>query len=215
MNIRYRIKKILKHPIAIVIVALLARGFLSTLSATMRFQVKGREHVDALQGSAIVCFWHGRLVMMPYITDRKRRINLLSSQHSDGKLIAQIQKGYNTNIIYGSSSKGGFLALREFFRAKKRGEIIAITPDGPRGPARKVAGLIIEIAKKLDIPIIPVTFSCNKYKTVRSWDSMMVPKPFSKGLFIIGKPVKYETVAELEDALNKITDEADSAFKTL
>ena len=215
MNIRYKIKKILKHKTSIVIVALLARAFLATLHKTMRFKVIGKEHAENLQGSAIVCFWHGRLVMMPYVTDRKRRINLLASQHSDGRLIAEIQKGYNTNIIYGSSSKGGFLALREFFRAKKRGEIIAITPDGPRGPARKVAGLTIEIAKKLDIPIIPVTFSCSKYKTVRSWDSMMIPKPFSKGIFIIGKPVKYDSIAELETALNEITDEADSAFKTL
>jgi lysophospholipid acyltransferase (LPLAT)-like uncharacterized protein len=78
-----------------------------------------------------------------------------------------------------------------------------------------VAGLSIEIAKKLDIPIIPVTFSCSRYKTVRSWDSFMIPKPFSKGIFVFGEAKKFETAKELETALNKITDEADSAFKTL
>jgi len=215
MNIRYKLKKLLKLKIAIVVVAFLVNLILRTLRASLNCKIIGKSTFDNLSGPAIVCFWHGRMMMMPFLIEKKHKINLLSSMHSDGQLAAQIQKNFGVNIIYGSSSKGGFKAMREFFRVKERGEIIVMTPDGPRGPARKIGGAIIEIAKKLDIPIIPVTFSCSRYKTARSWDSLMIPKPFSRGVFIIGEAKKFETAEELESALNKITDEADSAFKTL
>ena len=215
MNIRYKLKKLLKLKIVILIVAFLISSILRVLRASMSCKIIGKEYFDNLSGGAIICFWHGRMAMMPFLIEKQHKFNLLSSSHSDGQLAAQIQKSFGTNIIFGSSSNGGFSAMREFFRVKQRGEIIVMTPDGPRGPARKVGGAIVKIAKKLDIPIIPVTFSCNKYKTVRSWDSLMLPKPFSKGVFIIGEVKKYENSAELEAALNKITDEADATFKTI
>jgi lysophospholipid acyltransferase (LPLAT)-like uncharacterized protein len=215
MQIRYKLKKLMKQKIVILIVAFLISWILRILYSSLSCRIVGKDAFDNISGAAIVCFWHGRMVMMPFLVDKKHKINLLSSSHSDGQFVAQIQKHFGTNIIFGSSSNGGFSAMREFFRVKQRGEIIVMTPDGPRGPARKVGGAIVKIAKKLDIPIIPVTFSCNKYKTVQSWDSLMLTKPFSRGIFIIGEAKRYESEAELEAALNKITDEADSAFKTL
>ena len=215
MKIRYKLKKLLKLKIVILIVAFLTSLILRVLRASISFKIAGKENFDNLSGGAIVCFWHGRMAMMPFLVQKQHKINLLSSKHSDGQLAAQIQKNFGMNIIFGSSSNGGFSAMREFFRVKERGEIIVMTPDGPRGPARKIGGAIVEIAKKLDIPIIPVTFSCDRYKTVQSWDSLMLPKPFSKGIFIIGEAKKFESDAELEAELNKITDEADATFKTI
>lgn len=215
MNIKYQLKKLSKSPTGIIIIAFFVFVYLRFLRLTTRCKIVNEENLYKTTGSAILCFWHGRLLMMPSISPRGREINVLISQHSDGKLIAAVQRNFGFNVVVGSTSNGGVSALREFLRIRQREEIIVITPDGPRGPAKKVGGAIIEIAKKLDIPIIPVTFSCNKYKKINSWDSLMIPKPFGRGVFIVGETKIYKNAEELETELNKITDEADSAFKTI
>lgn len=215
MNIRQQLKKLFKLDITIKIVARLIRVALSLLYLTMRCKMVGNQDLAGREGSFILSFWHGRLLMMPNVAGKGHRVSVLVSFHADGRLIAEVQKCYNFKVIYGSSSKGGLSALRQIFRVVKNGEILAITPDGPRGPARKIGGEIIEIAKILDIPIIPVTFACDRFFKVNSWDKLLVPKPFAKGIFIFGEPKKYASNEELEQALNQITDEADIAVKNL
>lgn len=193
--------------------------YVRLIGLTMQTKVVGVENFDAANKNGeqpiMFCLWHGRLLMAPLFIPKAPKTNSLISKHTDGKILASIQKRFNIGIIEGSTSKGGVSAIREILRAIKRKELLAITPDGPRGPARKVGGLSIEIAKKLDIPIIPVTFSCNKFRTASSWDKMMIPKLFSKGIFMMGEAKKFESAEALEVALNSLTDEADRAVKTL
>lgn len=126
--------------------------------------------------------------------------------------------GYGTiRATRGSKGKGkgGLKAIKEMMKAKKDNIPIAITPDGPKGPARIVGGNVVEIAKMLDLPIIPVTFSTKNAKVLRTWDRMVIAKPFGKGVFIIGEPIPPSRADELEDRMNAITDEADLVAKTL
>ncbi len=219
MKIKRHIKKFLKSDFAVQTAGFLVANYVRLVGLTMRVEQRGIENFVAAnkdgEQPVMFCLWHGRLFMTPLYIPKTVKTNSLISKHSDGRLLASIQKRFNIGIIEGSTSKGGLSAIREILRAIKRKEMLAITPDGPRGPARKVSGLSIEIAKKLDIPIIPVTFSCSRFKTVNSWDKLMIPKLFSKGIFMMGEAKKFESADELETALNKLTDEADNAFKTV
>ena len=40
-----------------------------------------------------------------------------------------------------------------------------------------------------DTPIIPLVWATNKFKLVNSWDSFVIPYPFSKGVYSFGKPI--------------------------
>jgi lysophospholipid acyltransferase (LPLAT)-like uncharacterized protein len=78
------------------------------------------------------------------------------------------------------------------------------------------------VARFTGLPIIPVTFSAAPARRLRSWDRTLLPKLFSKGVFIYGNPVtvpRDATVALqeekrllLESELDRITDLADDTM---
>ena len=115
----------------------------------------------------ILAFWHGRLLMMPYLPHR-RGIRVLISMHRDGEIIARIVSHFGIRAVRGSTTRGSLSGVRGLLRALKEGGDIAITPDGPKGPAFKVQRGIIDIAKRTGLPIVPVSFSASKKKPLKA-----------------------------------------------
>ena len=85
-------------------------------------------------GPGDVIFWHGRLLMMPHVWRAGVPMNMLISQHRDGRLIADTIAHFGLGSVAGSSSKGGAAAVRQIVKAIRAGEYAGVTPDGPRGP---------------------------------------------------------------------------------
>lgn len=167
----------------------------------------------------ILAFWHGRLLLMPYVWDRRQKINMLISAHRDGQLIAKTVRHLSIDTIEGSSTRGGSQALRAMLKSLKSGVSIGITPDGPRGPRMRVSDGIISVAKLSGARIIPATFASEKRRYVNSWDRFLVALPFSKGVFIWGDPLVVDKKADaqeletarllLETAMNDLQAKAD------
>lgn len=167
----------------------------------------------------ILCFWHGRLLMMPKIWNHAHAIHMLISQHRDGQLIARTVAHFGIETVAGSSSKGGTAALRSMLGALKRGECVGITPDGPRGPRMRASDGIVSLARLSGVPIIPATYSASPAWALGSWDRFLIPAPFSRGIFLWGHPITVERDAKgedleaaraaVEEVLNRLTAEAD------
>jgi len=136
--------------------------------------------------SVIFSFWHNRIFYAAYfIYSRLFRkgypLMALISQSKDGKLIARVVELWGGKVARGSTSKGGKEAMFQMLRAiRKEGYSVVTTPDGPRGPKYHFQEGTIALAQMTGIEIIPVTFSAEKYWQLRSWDSFIIPKPFSK-----------------------------------
>ena len=164
----------------------------------------------------ILAFWHGTLLLMVHAFKSEKRTFLVSF-HRDGELITRVIKKFGIEATRGSTTKGGTKALLSLVRRARHGYSIAFTPDGPRGPQRKVQQGIIELARISSIPIIPVGFWAGRAKKLNSWDSFIVPYPFSKVAFCYGKPIfvseenKKKAVKVLEEALNEAEEKAKSA----
>jgi hypothetical protein len=211
----------MKSKLVISLAASLIAFLMRFLKLTNKWSWLNSERLEIAKTQPVIfAFWHGRLLMIPPFRPKGAKINVLISHHSDGALIARVQSKFGIGTIRGSTSKdgknkGGLVAIREIMRAIKNNECLAITPDGPRGPARKVSGNIVEIAKKLELPIIPVTYSCTKFWQLKTWDGFVIPKPFGKGVFAIGEVIPFERAEELEEEMNKLTLEADFAVKNL
>ena len=65
-----------------------------------------------------------------------RRTNLITliSRSKDGRVLGKIAELFGVTVTYGSSSRGGSVALREMIKlAKAKNMDCGITPDGPRG----------------------------------------------------------------------------------
>ena len=200
----------------------LGAGYIRLVHFTGRWRVVGGE-IPAEYWNAgkpfILCFWHGRLLMMPYVWDRSRSSHMLISQHRDGQLIARTIGHFGFETIVGSSSHGGARALRSMVKALAAGDCVGITPDGPRGPRMRADNGIVTVARLSGVPVIPVAYSINRGQLLGTWDRFLIAWPFSRGVIVWGEPIHLardadEATAELirqriENNLNAITAEAD------
>ena len=131
----------------------------------------------------ILAFWHNQLMMISYCWNSENKINILASGHSDGRFGAIVGKYFKLNNIPTSSDKKS-ISLKPIFTLLKNSNYIGITPDGPRGPNQKVSDGIIKISKATQVPIIPIGFASSKFRKLKSWDSFLITKPFSKCAFV-------------------------------
>ncbi|HXE32090.1 MAG TPA: lysophospholipid acyltransferase family protein [Terriglobales bacterium] len=128
---------------------------------------------------AIYVFWHRVLLPIAYIA-RGRGFGVLVSQHFDGEMISQAAARLGYRLFRGSSTRGGADALQEMTAALEAGHPIALTVDGPRGPAFVAKGGAIQLARATGAPIYALHVSPRSCWTARSWDRFQIPKPFSR-----------------------------------
>ena len=142
--------------------------------------------------SCIFCFWHNRLLIMPYVYQRyrgKKNMCAMASRSRDGECISDVLKGFGFEVARGSSSRGGEAAVMEMTDRLAAGFDAAIVPDGPKGPCCQVQPGVIMLSQLSGVPIVPATYNVMRKKRLRSWDRFIIPAPFSRGVFIFGDPL--------------------------
>jgi lysophospholipid acyltransferase (LPLAT)-like uncharacterized protein len=215
-----------KNRLVLRIVPWLAAGLMQCLFRLLRVVHVGRAHPEGCWARGeriIVAFWHGRLLMMPFVYPGKPGA-ILISQHRDGEYISRIATILGFEVIRGSATRGGMLAFKQMIRAIKGKLNLVITPDGPKGPRAKVKSGVIEVARLTGTPIVPVSFSASRRRILSSWDAFLVPVPFSRAVYVWGEPMyvpptatKDEVVKHqkaLEERLDLLTIKADNYFRT-
>jgi lysophospholipid acyltransferase (LPLAT)-like uncharacterized protein len=71
----------------------------------------------------------------------------------------------------------------------REGFDLAITPDGPRGPAESVQRGIFFLSEKSRSPIVPIGVAAHPARRLSSWDRFVVPLPFSRVSVVFGEPI--------------------------
>jgi lysophospholipid acyltransferase (LPLAT)-like uncharacterized protein len=204
----------------------LGAWYLRTAYATGRWQVDGDETAKRLwreHQPFILCFWHGRLLMMPFAWNppegaRGAPINMLISAHHDGRIIARAVGHFGIDTVAGSDGNA-MAAMRTLVRTVRAGRCIGITPDSPPGPRMRAKPGVAVLARLAQVPVIPATYSIERRKVLKSWDRLVIPKWFSRGVFLWGSPIKVAADADdaaldqarqqIEDALTALSAEAD------
>lgn len=202
----------------------LAYWTIKVLGRTMRFEEVSPEIPRSFWEKgipAIGAFWHGRLLMMPFVYKGKK-LGFLVSPHRDGQIVGKALERFGFHPILGSTNKNGSSALKEMVKTIQNGSDIAIVPDGPRGPRHRVQFGVIELARRTGRPVVPISFSASKRKIFKTWDRFLLPYPFSKGVFIWGDPIHIDPNGDrvyleerrifLESRLNELTEQADHYF---
>ncbi len=173
-------------------------------AATLRRTDFGRHHVEyclAKGEHVIVAFWHGRLLMMPFVFPGYSA-TILISQHRDGEYITRIAERLGYTVVRGSATRGGARAFKQLLQCLKDGKHVAITPDGPKGPPQQVKSGVIELARLSGMPILPVAFGAWPRTILKSWDQFLIPHPFARAVYIWGEPMYVPEDAE-KDAVEK------------
>jgi lysophospholipid acyltransferase (LPLAT)-like uncharacterized protein len=194
------------------------------LGATWRVRVANPELLESVRerSSGIVfAFWHGQLLPLEYIY-RGLNVQVLSSWHRDGEMSARLMTALGYGVVRGSPSRGSARGLMGMLAKAVDGLDLAITPDGPRGPARTVKRGIFYLAEKSGSPIVPVGVAASRARRLSSWDRFVVPLPFSRVAVVYGDPIAPdreapfdEKAADLAGRLDALTEEAERVARGL
>jgi len=189
---------------------------------TNRWQWQGFDVVErwvAEDQNAIYCFWHNRMAMMVYARRSARRHHIIISAHQDGQMIAGIVARFGIRTIFASSSRNGLEGFKQAMVALGAGELLCITPDGPRGPRMRSGFGPIDLARRAGVPLLPVAFSTTRRRVFDSWDRFVLPLPLGRGVFVAGEPLRVPrdctgaareaARAEFERRMNAVAAEAD------
>jgi lysophospholipid acyltransferase (LPLAT)-like uncharacterized protein len=163
-------------------------GLLRMLART--WKVKRINPERAHDRPAIYAIYHGDLVVgAQELPDFGTRLEVLTSRSRDGWMVTRYVHMFKRSTIRGGSSKGAESALRQMARRLKQGYGVIIPVDGPRGPEGEPKIGVIAIAAMSGAPIIPCAVRSNSvWRFSRSWDRMMVAKPFAKVDMHWGEP---------------------------
>lgn len=181
------------RPLMLRLLPLCGIGYLRLVHASSRIERVGADGaLPADGGPVIYCFWHEQLAMMPWVQFRPPTV-VPVSRSDDGELTARLFHGLGVEPVRGSSSRGGAAAARSLVRALRSGRDAGITLDGPRGPARVVQPGAAWVARATGRPLLPVAYACSRRRRLGSWDRMIVPLPFGRGLFAYGESLWVES----------------------
>ena len=163
---------------------------LRALASTWRMRVVHDAPLRRLRAEGrpvILACWHGELLPLLW-HHRAQGIRILVSEHRDGEIIARVAARLGFGAVRGSTTRGGGRALLGLVRELEGGHDVAVTPDGPRGPAHQYAPGALVAAQRAGVPVVPVGAYASRAWRMRSWDRFMVPQPFARVVVAYGEP---------------------------
>ena len=228
-------KRVLRHPRTLALGAWALGAYLRFALRTTRWTLLGADHLGRHLHAhpAIFAFWHERLPMMPALWTLaletragagapRGRMHVLVSRHQDGRLIGSMMHGFGLDLVHGSSAKGteqkgGAAGLRALLGVLADGDQVVITPDGPRGPRHQVARGVLQLAAMSGAPIIPCAAQSTRHRILPTWDRMLLPMPWGRGVLVCGASIAVprtgwdQALPTLEAALHAAAATADAA----
>ncbi len=185
---------------------------------TLHLSIVGEEHRQAIRAKGkkpLHAIWHQRMVG-GILAHRGEGYVTMASRSEDGEIIATFLGLWGFKAARGSSSRGGDLASAEFLDALKDAPGGALTPDGPRGPARRCKRGILVLAEQGNALVLPSSSSSSRPRFLRSWDRFLLPLPFSRCVVVFAPAVERDTgeteetfLARAAAAIDAVTSEAD------
>ncbi len=204
----------LGQKVLLLIAALLGPILIRLYGLTWRVRWEGVGNLTearSLCGQVLFCFWHSRLLGLCY-THRNRNIGIMVSKSFDGEWIARLVQKLGYRVFRGSASRDGAKALLEMLK-NKVGDL-ALTVDGPRGPAQKVKPGAVTLAAHSGLPVVPIAYVAQNAWRLKSWDRFILPKPFSKITVRYGRMIRIpsdikaesldDIITEIENGINEI-----------
>jgi lysophospholipid acyltransferase (LPLAT)-like uncharacterized protein len=158
----------------------------------------------------VAAIWHRGLVVAASCW-RDRGLAVPVSQSRDGDLVDRVlQRLGFAESPRGSSSRGASALLRAMIRRVREGQVVAMLPDGPRGPAGEAKPGIIALAAATGVPLVPVGIAAAPRLRLGSWDAAILPWPFARVECRYGEPIhvpKRPDEAQVEALRRRLQDE--------
>ena len=210
----------LRQRVLISLVSTVSAAVIFLIGVTMRWTVEMEEGGEPdLSVPNIYAFWHECIFALAW---RYSHLGMavVTSRSYDGEFIARTIEKLGYTAVRGSSSRGGVGALLGMHDVIARGNIAIFTIDGPRGPRQVAKPGPILLAKNTQRPVYCFHTAVERKWRLKSWDKMMIPKPFTRAYARVAQPIQVPpdadsaTIerlhAEMQRALERVTEYAEA-----
>ena len=170
------------------------------------------------RGQKIYLFWH-EYILFPFYLRGHCNLTMLLSRHQDAEILSRAARHMGFDLVRGSTRRGGVAAIRELLR-RSRTTHLTVTPDGPRGPRRRLAPGSIFLASKLGLPLALMGFGYHRPWRMPTWDSFALPRPYSRARCVASSDIHVPPNLDrhglehfrqkVECVLNRLTLEAET-----
>jgi lysophospholipid acyltransferase (LPLAT)-like uncharacterized protein len=171
------------------------------LGLTWRIKFKGILQLKRYNFKVLYVFWHEYYIPAVY-SNMGSGIGVLVSSSRDGQLSGRVLKLLGYKPFRPKTGEKEIKALINLINYGKNGNHIAVTPDGPAGPRRKVKKGVLYIAKKTRLPIFAAVIKAHPVIRFSSWDKLMLPLPFARIEISMKGPIKNPGIKILEKHLS-------------
>ena len=207
----------------------LLAAYLRFALATIRWRHEGRERAEGVWdggGGVLVMFRHARIALSPacWPLDRAQAPRAMISRSHDGAFIADAMARLGFPAVRGSTAKGdkdkgGADAFRDALRWIRAGNGIALTPDGPRGPAGAMTDGPPLLARAAGAPVLLVSLATAPALRLPTWDRQVIPLPFARGAIVwdgpFPSPVRGDNLEHVRADWNARLDALDALAEAL
>jgi len=213
----------LESPLLNKLGGLLASAAVRHWMATLDYKVAYYDRmVDPLspefRGQKIYIFWH-EYILFPLFLRGHCNLAMLLSRHRDAEVLSHVAYHLGFDFVRGSTNRGGVAALRELLRRSEHMNL-TVTPDGPRGPRRRLAPGAGYLASRLGLPLVAMGFGYDRPWRMNSWDRFALPRPGSRARAVISPEILVPPELDraglehyrqrVEDLINRFTAEAEA-----
>ncbi|MHC4181042.1 MAG: lysophospholipid acyltransferase family protein [Planctomycetota bacterium] len=199
--------------------AVAVRSWMGTLDYKVAFYDRTVDPVfPGCRGQKIYIFWH-EYILFPIYLRGHCNLAMLLSRHRDAEILSHAAYHLGFDFVRGSTNRGGVAAIRELLR-KSRKMHLTITPDGPRGPRRRLAPGSVFLASRLQLPLVAIGWGYDRPWRLGSWDRFAIPRPFSRARAVASPEIRVPPGLDrseleyfrrkIELLLNRLTDEAEA-----
>jgi lysophospholipid acyltransferase (LPLAT)-like uncharacterized protein len=195
------------------------------IGPTIRFEVIGVHNAANLRSAkqpAIGAFWHRCIFPAVWIW-RGRGIVVMNTVNFDGQWTRRVIERLGFGTAQGSSTRGAMEGLMVMAQRLGEGHSVAFTIDGPRGPRYVAKPGAVILARRTGNPVSVFHIGLkHAYTLKKSWDLFQIPRPFTRAVMFVAPPifvppdagsdVMHEKQAEIQAALERVRDLAESWF---
>jgi lysophospholipid acyltransferase (LPLAT)-like uncharacterized protein len=174
---------------------------IALIGPTLRYSISWEEPPSppdaTYEKPVIYSFWH-RAVFAGAWLWRKAGAAVMVSRSFDGEFIARTIEKLGFVAVRGSSSRGGAGALLGLKSQLEQGIPVVFTIDGPRGPKYVAKPGPVLLSRASAMPMAAFYVALSDAWVLKTWDALMIPRPFSKAL--VRFSAKVRVPADADDA---------------
>ncbi|MGA9471225.1 MAG: lysophospholipid acyltransferase family protein [Terriglobales bacterium] len=191
---------------------------ISLIGPTLRYSISWEEPPSppdaTYERPVIYSFWHRAVFASAWLW-RNIGIAVMVSRSFDGEFIARTIEKLGFVAVRGSSSRGGAQGLLGLKSQLERGNLVAFTIDGPRGPKYVAKPGPVLLSRATSMPMVAFYVAVKDPWVLNTWDSLIIPKPFSRALVRFSRKIRVpqdaddeqmtEFLGQLQSALDRVT----------